>query len=64
MKIEYVWYTDPKRKRVYDTETSFNRCPISLKKSGQTQEEWDKQEIESFEKNKKRGLVLEYKVID
>lgn len=62
MKILYIWHSEPKRKRVYDTEEALKRNPFR-RKLDCTQEEWDKQELERFERDKKLGKVLEYKVI-
>ena len=63
MKIMYIWHSEPKRRKVYDTEKSFERTPSVFKKQGCQQEVWDKQELESIERNKQNGKVLEYKVI-
>lgn len=62
MKIEYIWHDSPKEKRHYDTEIarSMNMCFFR----NMTQEEFDKHELESLEKNKHRGLVLDYRILE
>lgn len=62
MKIEYIWHDKPKEKKTYDTKVAYSMIPRFFK--AKSQEEFDKQELESIEKNKARGLILEYRVVE
>ena len=62
MKIEYIWHDKPKEKKIYDTKVAYSMTPRAFR--DKTQEEFDQKELESLEKNKARGLVLEYRVVE
>ena len=62
MKIEYIWHDKPKEKKTYDTKAAYSMIPRAFKTK--SQEEFYKQELESFEKNKSRGLILDYRVTE
>jgi len=66
VKIEYVHSADPGAVKIYDTEKSLKGCAGLLNMMGlaPTQEEWDKQELSAFERDMKRGLVLQYNIVE
>ena len=63
MKIKYVWHEQPKIEKVFDTKVAFRKLP-SIFTVGQTQESFDRRELENFEDKKAKGLVLSYEVIE
>ena len=66
MKIRYVHSADPGVEKIHDTEKSLEGCIglIHAMGSERTQEEWDKHELSCFERDKAKGLVLSYSVIE
>lgn len=66
MKIRYVHSADPGVEKIHDTEKSLKGCIglIHSLGSDRTQEEWDKHELSCFERDKAKGLVLSYSVIE
>lgn len=71
MKIKYrhIANTDENgyvEEKIHDTEKSFRNCVSSHRvRSGEMdQEKWDKFTLEKFEYDRKRGIVLSYKVIE
>lgn len=58
MKIKYVWFEEPSKVKVYDTEKALkNNSFIKL-----TQSDFDKMELANMEKKKREGLVLSYEI--
>ena len=72
MKIKYVHFSEPEKEKIHDTEIAYQkRNFISLKtglidmeKLRQTQEEFDIQQVEFMERDKKKGYILSYEVVD
>lgn len=66
MKIRYVHSADPGVEKIHDTEKSLKGCIglIHALSSERTQEEWDQHELSCFERDKAKGLVLSYSVIE
>lgn len=66
MKVLYVHISEPKREKVYDTEKSLRNCRGLIEivfGDTKTQEEWDKEELSRFERDKSRGVILSYRVL-
>ena len=63
MKIKYLHIDDASLHRVYDTEHSLRKLKQTCFYAGQTQEEYDEQELRKFAADKERGIILEYEVI-
>jgi len=60
MKIKYIHVSDPEKIKIHDTEavrknTFFNRKP---------QQEVDEMTLEHMERDKARGLILYYEIIN
>lgn len=66
MKIRYVHSADPGVEKIHDTEKSLKGCIGLIRSLGseRTQEVWDKHELSCFERDKAKGLVLSYSVIE
>lgn len=66
MKIRYVHSADHGVEKIHDTEKSLKGCIGLIHSLGseRTQEEWDKHELSCFERDKAKGLVLSYSVIE
>ncbi len=63
MKIEYRHFSEPEKIKTYDTVEAYRKRPSSLTGIEISQSEFDKAELAHFEKDKKNGVILEYKVI-
>lgn len=68
MKIKYIWYEEPEKPRMFDTQRGYaeqrarSRFYPETSFNG-TQSEWDDFQISHLERDKKRGLVLSYDVL-
>ena len=60
MKIKYIHFSEPNKEKVYDTEKSLKNNPVI----SMNQEEWDKHELERMKKDKERGHILSYEIIE
>lgn len=61
MKILYRHISDPQNVKVYDTAVSLRRLKGTCFYNGQSQEEWDAQEVEHMRRDQERGIILEFK---
>lgn len=59
MKIKYIHNSEPSKIKVYDTERSLKNNPFIK----QTQSDFDKMELANMERDKRKGLILSYKII-
>ena len=62
MKIKYRHASEPDRLKVYDSDLSYERNFIQSKR-GISAEEWAAEDLARFERDKRKGLVLEFEVI-
>ena len=60
MKIKYIHFSEPNITKIYDTKIALKKNPFYR----MTQEEFDKLELANMERNKKKGHVLSYEVIE
>lgn len=58
MKIEYIHFSEPEKVKVYDTEQALKNNPYIRR----NQKEYDEMEIRSFERKKKQGYILYYRI--
>ena len=65
MLVRYVHHSNPETEKICDTQKTFRGCSGFLYGVGakKTQEEWDKEELERFERDLKRGHILSYSVV-
>lgn len=65
MKIKYVHISDPEAERVHDTEKAMRNNMGMIRAFGgnPSQEVWDRFELDKFEQDKEKGLVLWYEVL-
>ena len=59
MIIDYVHFSSPNVKKAYDTVIALKANP-SIKMS---QDDFDKMELEHMERDRKKGYILSYEVI-
>ena len=59
MKIKYRHVSNPSVFKEFDTHIEFSTIP-NIFKGNRTQLEYDEFMLNKFEKDKKRGIVLEY----
>ena len=69
MKIRYVHASNPKVEKIFDTEKAYRGCLGLLRdmmtgKLTKTQEQFDKDELDRFDKAVKIGEILSYSVIE
>lgn len=69
MKIRYVHASNPKAEKIFDTEKAYRGCLGLLRdmmtgKLTKTQEQFDKDELDRFDKAVKIGEILSYSVIE
>lgn len=60
MLIKYVHASEPEREKVFDTKRALKNNPFIEK----TQEEFDAFEREHFAKDKERGIIISYEIIN
>lgn len=60
MKIKYVHFSEPENEKIYDTEVALKRNPSIHK----TQEEFDQFELRHMERDKSKGYILSYEIIE
>ena len=65
MKVKYMHIADPGVEKIHDTVKSLKGCIglIHACGSDRTQEEWDKEELQRFERDFKKGLILYCEVV-
>lgn len=61
MIIKYIHMSDPKKEKFFDTEETYNSSRFLYAAS--TQEEFDRFHLTLFERDKRKGIILEYSVI-
>lgn len=69
MKIRYIHTSNPKVEKIFDTEKAYRGCLGLLRdmmtgKLTKTQEQFDKDELDRFDKAVKIGEILSYSVIE
>jgi hypothetical protein len=66
MKIKYVHISNPSVEKVYDTTRGLRGCEGLLSNLGSfpSQEEWDRSELFNFERDRQRGLILQYEIVE
>ena len=62
MKIKYIHNSEPSKIKVYDTERALKNNPY-IKQTKQTQSDFDKMELANMERDKRKGLILSYEII-
>jgi len=60
MKIKYIHFSEPNKVKEYDTEIALKNNSF-LKKS---QEDFDKLELEHMERDKQKGHILSYEIVE
>ena len=63
MKIKYRHVSDPSVLKEFDNHIAFVRMP-NIFKGNRTQLEYDAFMLNKFEEDKKRGVLLEYCIVD
>ena len=62
MKVRYVHSSEPEKVKIYDTDKSYdNNLFVTASK---TRKQWVEEELGRFERDKQKGLVLEYEVME
>ena len=69
MLIEYIHKSEPKKTKVHDTQKAYKNMQFAIldpdtKLYKKTQAEFDKIYLDSFEKDKARGIILYYKILE
>lgn len=64
MFIMYWHISDPDNSKIYNTENSLCQLKHSCFYAGQTQEEFDAQELARFEADRERGIILKYEIME
>lgn len=69
MLIEYVHKSEPHKTKIHDTEKAYKNMYFAIadpdtKLYKKTQSEFDKIYLDSFEKDKARGTILRYKILE
>ena len=69
MKVKYRYASDPKKVKIHDTEKAYQNMMFAIldpctKLYKKTQEEFDEMYKEIFEKDKQKGVVIEYEIIE
>ena len=66
MKIKYIHASAPKAEKIHDTVRAYRNCLGVLHALGstQTQDEYDQGELSRFERDKRKGLILSYQIVD
>lgn len=59
MKIRYTHIANPFTEKVYDTEKAYSNNPHVF----DTQEEFDQHELQLFNVDKQKGIILDYEII-
>lgn len=59
MKIKYIHSSNPNKEKIYDTEKALKNNSF-IKKS---QEDFDKLELENMERDKQKGYIISYEVL-
>lgn len=62
MKVRYIHASAPKVEKIHDTEAAYRGCLGLLNALGsrKTQEDYDRDELARFERDKRKGLILSY----
>ena len=63
MKVKYRHVSEPDKVRVYDSDLSYERNSVQSMR-GISKEDWAAEDLARFERDKRKGLVLEFEVID
>lgn len=63
MKIKYRHISDTSVLKEFDTHIAFVRTP-NIFNGNKTQLEYDEFTLNKFKKDKKRGVILEYYIVD
>ena len=65
MKVKYMHIADPGVEKIHDTVKSLQGCIglIHACGSDRTQEEWNQEELQRFERDLQKGIILSYEVI-
>ena len=69
MKIRYIHSNEPKKEKIFDTIKAYQNMAWAIndpetKLYKKTQEEWDESILQTFSKDKRNGVVLEYEIIE
>ena len=69
MLIEYVHESEPLKTKIHDTEKAYKNMAFAIadpdtKLYKKTQAEFDKISLDSFKKDKARGIILYYKILE
>lgn len=69
MEIRYIHSNEPKKEKIFDTIKSYQNMAWAIndhetKLYKKTQEEWNESILETFAKDKRNGVVLEYEIIE
>lgn len=59
MKIKYIHSSEPSEVKIYDTEKALKNNPFIE----QTQSDFDKMELANMERDKRKGLILSYEIM-
>ena len=68
MTIKYVHSNDPKKEKIFDTEQAYKNMMFAIldpdtKLYGKTQAEFDEIYKGIFQRDKEKGIVIEYEII-
>lgn len=69
MLIEYIHKSEPKKVKIHDTKKAYRNMYFAIadpdtKLYKKTQAEFDKIYLDTFEKDKARGVILYYKILE
>ncbi len=59
MKIKYIHSSEPSEVKIYDTEKALKNNPFIER----TQSDFDKMELANMERDKRKGLILSYEIM-
>lgn len=63
MKIAYIWHTQPRKRKTYDTVRA-RMMTHGIFGSRMSQEDFDNAELERIAADKASGRILEYEIIE
>lgn len=65
MKIKYIHISAPNTEKIHDTQKALKAAKgfINAMGSNPSQEEYDEIELQNFERDKKRGIIIEYRIL-
>lgn len=64
MKIKYTHIADPETEKIHDTAIAFAKLPPIFRSVNNTQTKFDNHTLYLLERDKEKGIILSYEIID